>query len=204
MVMPAGWWGSASSPKIPLLPRRGSARHLRRRACGRDRLGPVLHTEARSIDRLVPAVAPARAAEAAVPPRLHHPLGEIKARQIALPLERKIVRIGSAPALRKPINLADARLNRAAAGAVWPLSEHFPHSHFLDLSDAEPLSRPHYEERNSGLGMGTARGSSMPRFAGTPCCPVGPQANRCAALALGTAATAGPAPGGAGDHPAGL
>lgn len=92
---------------------------------------------------------------------LYHPMGQIELRQLSVPLETDIDRIGSSRVTHKRINLQGATLGGVAAGAIWPLSDRFPPGHFLDLKDQEILSRPEYEEHASGLGMGAARGASF-------------------------------------------
>ncbi|MFT4013709.1 MAG: FIVAR domain-containing protein [Paracoccus sp. (in: a-proteobacteria)] len=112
---------------------------------------PLLPQGAASVVRLVPADGTP----------LYHPMGQIELRQLSVPLETDIDRIGSSRVTHKRINLQAATLGGAAAGAVWPLSDRFPPGHFLDLKDHEILSRPEYEEHASGLGMGAARGASF-------------------------------------------
>ncbi len=119
---------------------------------------PRMPADAQSIVRL----APVPAADAAQNVPLYHPMGQIELRQISVPLETDIDRIGSSKVTRKRINLQAATLGGVAAGAVWPLNDRFPPGHFLQLKDHEILSRPEYEEHASGLGMGAARGARFP------------------------------------------
>ncbi|SMO77082.1 DUF6603 domain-containing protein [Paracoccus laeviglucosivorans] len=112
---------------------------------------PLLPAGAASIVRLSPAD----------DTPLYHPMGQIELRQLSVPLETDIDRIGSSRVTHRRINLQAATLGGVAAGAVWPLMDRFPPGHFLDLKDHEILSRPEYEEHASGLGMGAARGASF-------------------------------------------
>lgn len=141
-------WGDSAPPPAPEL----DPLDVAQQALTADNAWtPMLPTEAQSIARLAPADD--------VP--LYHPLGQIEVRQISVPLETDIDRIGSSTALRKRINLRAPTLNGQAAGAVWPLSDHFPPGHFLKLTDDQVLSRPEYETHVSGLGMGAARGAAF-------------------------------------------
>ncbi|MFN3273654.1 MAG: DUF6603 domain-containing protein [Paracoccus sp. (in: a-proteobacteria)] len=112
---------------------------------------PLLPPDALSLLRLAPTIAA----------DLHHPVGQIQLRQIAVPLEMDIDRIGSGKSTRRRLNLGNARLGAGAAGAVWPLTDRFAPGHFLELTTAEVLARPEFEERASGLGMGATRGASF-------------------------------------------
>lgn len=109
---------------------------------------PRLPADAQSIVRLAPADETP----------LYHPMGQIELRQISVPLETDIDRIGSSRVSCKRINLRGAKLGGQDAGAVWPLKDRFPPGHYLDLKDHEVLARPEYEEHASGLGMGASRG----------------------------------------------
>lgn len=113
---------------------------------------PVLPADAMGLVRLAPADE--------VP--LYHPLGRIELRQITVPLETAIDRVGSSRVSVPRINLADPQLGGTAAGAVWPLADRFSPGHFLTLDDHEVLARPEFEEHSSGLGMGAAKGATFP------------------------------------------
>lgn len=93
--------------------------------------------------------------------RLYHPCGRIEARQIAVPFETDMDRIGQGKVTSRRVNLREARLGGQPAAAVWPLKDRFAAGHFLDLKDHEVLARPPYEEHVSGLGMGAARGAAF-------------------------------------------
>lgn len=112
---------------------------------------PLLPAEAQAMVRLSPADEVL----------LYHPLGQIQVRQISIPLEMDIDRIGSSKSTRKRINLRAPTLGGAAAGAVWPLTDRFAPGHFLTLSDHDVLARPEFEERASGLGMGATQGAGF-------------------------------------------
>jgi hypothetical protein len=113
---------------------------------------PVLPPDAQGLVRFAPADS--------VP--LYHPLGRIELRQITIPLETAIDRVGSSRVSVPRINLREPKLGGVAAGAVWQLSDRFSPGHFLTLADHEVLARPEFEEHPSGLGMGAAKGASFP------------------------------------------
>ncbi|WP_036288316.1 DUF6603 domain-containing protein [Methylosinus sp. PW1] len=146
-VGPIEWGNKTPAPAPEIDPIPVAAAALRAEAAWSPRLPP----DAQSIARLAPAD----------DAKLYHPLGQIELRQISVPLETDIDRIGSSKVKRKRINLRAPRLNGANAGAVWPLVDHFPPGHFLELSDQEVLARPEYEDHDSGCGMGAARGAAF-------------------------------------------
>ena len=142
-------WGESRPPPAPEV----NPISMAASALGADEAwAPVLPADAQSLVRLAPADD--------VP--LYHPLGQIELRQITIPLETRIDRVGSSRVSVPRINLREARLGGVAAGAVWPLTDRFSPGHFLSLSDHEVLARPEFEEHASGLGMGAARGASFP------------------------------------------
>jgi hypothetical protein len=146
-VGPIEWGEPTPAPAPQIDPLQVAATALRAEAAWT----PLLPPEAQSIARLAPAD----------DARLYHPLGQIELRQISIPLETDIDRIGSSKVTRKRINVRSPRLNGAAAGAVWPLVDHFPPGHFLELSDQQVLGRPEYEDHASGCGLGASRGASF-------------------------------------------
>lgn len=152
-------WGEATPPPAPVT----DPFDVLEQALNADAAWtPLLPADAQSIVRLSPA-APMPDAQGVTPKPvpLYHPLGQIELRQISIPLETEIDRIGSSKAARRRVNLAAPSLDGMAAGAVWPLMDRFPPGHFLQLSDDQILSRPEYETHASGLGMGAARGASF-------------------------------------------
>lgn len=147
-IGPLTWGESRPAPAPQIDPIQTAAEALSADAAWAPRLPP----DAQSIARLSPADE--------IP--LYHPMGQIELRQISVPLETDIDRIGSSRVTCKRINLRGAKLGGQDAGAVWPLTDRFPPGHFLDLKDHEVLARPEYEEHASGLGMGASRGASFP------------------------------------------
>ncbi len=99
---------------------------------------------------------------ATAPDGLTHPLGELEIKQLQIPLEYDIDRVGSAAVDARRINLRAPTLGGVEAGAVWPVIDRFSPGHFLDLSDQEVLARPEFEELQAGLGMAASRGAAFP------------------------------------------
>lgn len=142
-------WGERTPPPAPEIDPLGVAADA---LMAEEAWTPRLPPGAQSVVRLSPAD----------DRPLYHPLGQIELRQISVPLETNIDRIGSSTATRKRINMRAARLDGQPAGAVWPLTDHFPPGHFLQLKDHEVLARPQYEAHQSGIGMGASRGAAFP------------------------------------------
>jgi hypothetical protein len=88
---------------------------------------------------------------------LVHPLGVLEIRQLSVPLELEIDRVGSAPALQKRINLANPRFGAQPAASVALVSDNFAVGHFLNLTKDEQVSRPDYESFACGMKVAAAR-----------------------------------------------
>jgi hypothetical protein len=96
------------------------------------------------------------------PDGLTHPLGQLEVKQLQVPLEYAIDRVGSAGVDTRRINLRAPKLGAVDAGAVWPVNDRFSPGHFLELSDDQVLARPEFEELQAGLGMAATQGASFP------------------------------------------
>ncbi len=94
-------------------------------------------------------------------PKLYHPLGEMLVRQLKVPLETDIDRIGSRPVKARRINLENPRLGGTSPAAVWHVTDRFSPGHFLELTDAEVMARPEFEMLPSGMGLAAARGAQF-------------------------------------------
>ncbi len=94
-------------------------------------------------------------------PQLYHPLGELLVRQLQVPLETDIDRIGSRPVKSRRINLQNPLLGGAVPAAVWHVTDRFSPGHFLQLTDDEVLARPEFEVLPSGIGLAAARGAKF-------------------------------------------
>jgi hypothetical protein len=87
-----------------------------------------------------------------------HPFGALRVSQRALPLSLTLDKIGS----QKPDDVNRVDITAATSGSVnhplTPVDELFAPAQFQELSDAEKLSRPSYEELKSGVIIGAAGG----------------------------------------------
>ena len=92
---------------------------------------------------------------------LYHPLGELLVRQLQVPLETEIDRIGSSAVKSRRINLQNPKLGGVEPAAVWHVTDRFSPGHFLRLTDAEVLARPEFEVLPSGIGLAAARGAKV-------------------------------------------
>lgn len=143
-------WGEATPPPAPQIdPIAAVARALE----SPQAWMPLLPEGAQNMVRI--------ASDGGAAQPLFHPLGQIQLRQLTIPLEMDIDRVGSSAVTHRRINMRQPSLAGEPAGAVWPLSDRFPPGHFLKLGDQEVLARPEYEEHISGLGMGAAKGPSF-------------------------------------------
>jgi hypothetical protein len=105
-----------------------------------------------------------RFAPGELPALFVHPLGAVEAKQIQVPLETTIDRIGKSPVIAHRVNLASPLIGAAPAGAVSEVDDLFAPGQFLDLTDDERLSRPSFEQFPAGARFAATAG---PLF-GTP------------------------------------
>jgi len=92
-------------------------------------------------------------------PLLVHPLGALEVRQIKVPLETQIDRIGSSPVTAHRVNLADPQVGGAAAAAVSHSSDLFAPGHYINMSDDRQASSPDFETFPSGMRVNPASGA---------------------------------------------
>ena len=87
-----------------------------------------------------------------------HPFGALRVSQRALPLNLTLDKIGN----QKPDDVSSVDITAATSGPaaepLTPVSELFAAAQFQDMSDAEKLSRPSYQELKGGVVIGTAGG----------------------------------------------
>jgi hypothetical protein len=88
-------------------------------------------------------------------PLLVHPLGSLEVKQMQVPLETVIDRIGSSPVTSRRINLADPKVGALDAAAVSHATDKFPPGHFINMSVDQQASRPDFEELPSGIRVAT-------------------------------------------------
>ncbi len=84
-------------------------------------------------------------------PLLVHPLGALELKQLSVPLETQIDRIGSSPVKSRRVNLANPTLGGIAAAAVSHATDKFAPSHFFERKDDQAASGSDFEEYPCGM-----------------------------------------------------
>lgn len=107
-----------------------------------DAWTPRLPSGAETLVRLIPDD---------VTPLLVHPLGALEVKQLKVPLETRIDRIGSAKVDSNRVNLSAPLIQGVAAQAVSHATDRFAPGHFIKLSDEEQVARPGFEELPAGM-----------------------------------------------------
>ncbi|MEP6618807.1 MAG: DUF6603 domain-containing protein [bacterium] len=85
-----------------------------------------------------------------VTPLLVHPLGALEVKQIKVPLETAIERVGRSPVTAHRVNFANPKVGALPAAAVSHVTERFAPADFLTLTDDQRLSRQSFEEFPAG------------------------------------------------------
>lgn len=84
-----------------------------------------------------------------------HPLGVVSCTQQVVPLGLQVTHVGGQPlAAPAAVDITALSLAGAAQADVAPVTDQFAAGQFLDLSDAERLSRPSFEPMRSGAAAG--------------------------------------------------
>lgn len=91
-------------------------------------------------------------------PLLVHPLGALEVKQLRVPLETTIDRIGSSPVTARRVHLAEPKIGALAAQAVSHATEQFAPGHFLKMTDDEQASRAHFESFPCGMKVAASDG----------------------------------------------
>ena len=84
-------------------------------------------------------------------PLLLHPLGSLELKQLSVPLETKIDRIGSSPVTSPSVSLTNPKIGSGDAGAVWHSIDAFSPGHFINLTADQQAARPDFESFPSGM-----------------------------------------------------
>ena len=92
-------------------------------------------------------------------PLLVHPLGALEVKQLKVPLETQIDRIGSSPVTAHRVNLTDPQVGGAAAAAVSHSTDLFAPGHFIKMSDDKQASSPDFETFPAGMRVNPAAGA---------------------------------------------
>ncbi|MEO7085895.1 MAG: DUF6603 domain-containing protein, partial [Gemmatimonadaceae bacterium] len=91
-------------------------------------------------------------------PLLVHPLGALEVRQIQVPLETQIDRVGKNPVTAHRVNFANPKVGALPAAAVSNVKELFAPADFLTLTDDQRLSRASFEEFPAGARFAASAG----------------------------------------------
>jgi hypothetical protein len=142
---PFEWGEKAPAPAIALSPVKEAAQALSEPAAWK----PLLPDGA---DML------ARFAEDDMAPQLVHPLGQLEIKQLRVPLETAIDRIGSSPVTTHRVYLEEPKFGSLSSQNVSLATDSFAGGLFLNLSEDEQLSRPHFEEFPCGIRMAARDG----------------------------------------------
>jgi hypothetical protein len=139
LAIPATEWGERdTSAALPV-----SATEQVKQALSKDSAWtPQLPSGADSWVRLV---------EDRATPLLVHPLGALEVKQLSVPLETQIDRIGSSPVTSRRVNLADPTVGGIAAAAVSHATDRFAPSHYFERKGDQAASGPDFEEYPCGM-----------------------------------------------------
>ncbi len=97
-------------------------------------------------------------------PLLVHPLGSLEVKQLVVPLETDIDRIGSSPVSVRRINLSSPKVGGHDAMAVSHSLDNFPPGHFIQQPDDQQATRPDFEAFPCGMKLATTK---VPDFGGS-------------------------------------
>lgn len=84
-------------------------------------------------------------------PLLVHPLGLLEIRQLRVPLETPIDRIGSSPVSARQVNIQAPKVGSLDLQAVAHASDLFAPGHFIKMTDDQQASRPDFETFPCGM-----------------------------------------------------
>jgi hypothetical protein len=84
-------------------------------------------------------------------PLLVHPLGSLEVKQLQVPLEVEIDRIGTSPVATRRLNLSAPVVGGKPAQAVAHAADLFAPGHFFDRSQDEQAAAPDFEPFNCGM-----------------------------------------------------
>lgn len=92
-----------------------------------------------------------------ITPLLVHPLGALEARQLSVPLETEIDRIGGNPVLAPRVHLDAPRIGVAEAAALSHATDAFPPGQFIDMTAEDQASGPDFETFPCGIRLAATR-----------------------------------------------
>lgn len=106
----------------------------------------------------------ARFREDDLEPMLVHPLGALEVKQLRVPFETDLDRIGSSPVSSKRVHIADPLVGKFDAKVVSHATDQFAPGHFKNLTVDQQTSRPSFEEFPCGVKVAASSGAVF----GTP------------------------------------
>lgn len=93
---------------------------------------------------------------------LVHPLATFEVRQLTIPLEIEIDRVGPSPVSTRRVNLANPTVNGMPAAAASQVDDRFAIGQFLNLSDEDKVGRPDFEVFAAGARIAASHGAEAP------------------------------------------
>ena len=94
---------------------------------------------------------------------LVHPLGRLEVKQLKVPLETRLDRIGSSPVTTPRVNLSAPVVGGQPAAAVSHSTDLFPPGHFITMTADQQAARPDFESFPCGMRIAA---SSTPQHGG--------------------------------------
>jgi hypothetical protein len=142
-------WGDRDVSTAPPL----SPAHLAAEALGlSEAWNPQLPAGADSLAHLI---------EDNITPLLVHPLGKLEVKQLRVPLETDIDRIGSSPVTSHRVHLVEPRIGTLDAAAVSHATDFFAPGHFRNLTEDQQTSRTAFEEFPCGMKVAASVGAKF-------------------------------------------
>jgi hypothetical protein len=86
-----------------------------------------------------------------VTPLLVHPLGMLEVKQLLVPLDTKLDRIGSAKVTANRVSLVEPMVQNVEADIASPSVDQFSPGEFQQLSEEQQLSSPSFVQMNAGM-----------------------------------------------------
>jgi hypothetical protein len=106
----------------------------------------------------------ARFREDDLAPMLVHPLGALEVKQLRVPFETDLDRVGSSPVSSRRVHIADPLVGTIDAKVVSHATDQFAPGHFKNLTADQQTSRPSFEEFPCGVRVAASSGALF----GTP------------------------------------
>ena len=101
----------------------------------------------------------ARFREDDLAPMLVHPLGSLEVKQLRVPLETDLDRIGSSPVSSRRVHIADPLVGELDARVVSHATDQFAPGQFKNLTTDEQASRPSFESFPCGVRVAASEGA---------------------------------------------